>query len=147
MDKAILVRGRLTEQMKCDGLALVLELERIGFSLHGAFWRLTKSQGDWKLVIVSPETAEHGPIFVYRKIRAVMLDVAPSLSLGFVELMGKSADEYLAVRSLLKPWPRFSTPIEIANQYVNGITIDEAYVYRISPRRKSATASRTRVTQ
>lgn len=102
MDTSVLVGGPLTEKMKDDGRTIVKELDRINLLIKGAFWLYVKPDNEWKLILVSPETAVKGPRHVYRRVRASIQKVTPDLPLSCVGLMEAAAPVYIAIRSMVR---------------------------------------------
>jgi hypothetical protein len=55
-----------------DGQRVVDELEKI-LQITAAFWVYLEEEDEWKLVIVTPDVSEEGPINLYTRI-AVLLN-------------------------------------------------------------------------
>ncbi len=70
MYKTILVENDIE-----GGRRVVDELEKL-MAITAAFWYCEDEDDEWKLVIVSPDVAEKGPIQLYQRIAVLLNDLS-----------------------------------------------------------------------
>ncbi|HEV7395035.1 MAG TPA: hypothetical protein VGN86_00880 [Pyrinomonadaceae bacterium] len=130
----LVVRHALSEIMISSGADLTGMLDEAHLDITASLWLYVPESGSWRFVIGSPQTETRGPRWVYKKIQTVlskMPEGRPKVSLKDISVVD-SSDPLI---SHLKVTVRtgMSIPgIRLSDNVINGITIDEAYVYRVS---------------
>jgi hypothetical protein len=90
-----------------DGQRVVDELEKI-LQITAAFWVYLEEEDEWKLVIVTPDVSEEGPISLYTRIAALLneLSIDPQkpvqMPLSCVTLMSPNSLLYERVKQFGK---------------------------------------------
>ena len=128
MDKTILVGFSVVE-----GEKLLNRLDQSNLlEVTSAFWYYVSESEQYRLVIVSPFFEKHGPRKTYEKIQKVIRSNEDlNLTLSDVSVMGPNDPLNEALRTLLpKGAPNISGQ-RITQSVVDGIYIDDAYLYRI----------------
>ena len=126
MDKAILVGYSIEE-----GKKLLKELDQSNLEVTSAFWYYVSESEQYRLVIVTPFFEKHGPRKTYEKVQKVLRSEKDlDLTLSDIYLMGPDDPLNKGLRALLSSGSELSGE-RITQSVVDGIYIDDAYLYRV----------------
>lgn len=127
MDKALLVDKGIPE-----GKRLIEALDSKGLPVHAALWLYDSGNEEWRLLIASPMTKEKGPIKTLRFIQSVLnkLKPPPEISLKDVSAISPDNDIIQFIKVAIRTGPGIHA-IRFSRNVINGLLIDDAYIYRI----------------
>ncbi len=134
MAETLLVAEQLTPEMLKSGAALVATLDSQRLLVKAAYWLYLADQRVWRLVIVSPEVALHGPRTIYGRIRAALTklpsDVSSVESKDIVVVDTKD-HLYLLLRTAISTGPGIGG-VRFSRNSINGNFVEDAYLYRVT---------------
>jgi hypothetical protein len=115
-----------------SGKKILKEISTSHFRVKAAFWSYSPESSEWSLVIATPLRDEKGPLEAYRDV-AVVLDAHPDLNLSLQNISIVSPKDSL-VKAFNKAMKIAPDPagVRFTRSALNGIFIDDAYVYRLS---------------
>jgi hypothetical protein len=130
MDQEVLV-----EQKQTEGHRLVEALDAAQLPPSAAFWNYYTDSDQWRLVVVGntlrPDSGD--PISPYRRIAPVIAMMQPplnALSMADIKPMADTDPLVQALRLMVQTGPGIKA-IRLSNNFVNGIHIADALVYRV----------------
>jgi len=106
--------------------------DSFGPEARALFWFYMVEAGEWRLVVATPVVDEAGPKAAYTQI-AKTLDregIADELPLRRVSAMGADDPLVALLRKGIRTGPGISG-IRFSNNVINGVHIDDAYIYRM----------------
>ncbi len=127
MDKTPLVDKDIQE-----GERLIKTLDERDFGVHSAFWFYLPKPNEWRLVIVTDLVDELGPREAYARLQREISKIQPELDLTIrnISMISPKADLIQLLRRAIKTGRSISHTRFTAN-VINGVLIDDAYLYRI----------------
>jgi hypothetical protein len=134
MDKELVVREVLSEQMIGAGAKLIERLDQSESNVQAALWLFLPEEKIWKLMIISPLVKTDGPRSFYKHILDANKKADESESIISLNDVGV-ADTSIPLISLLRI--AISTGggiggIRFSKDTINGVFIEDAYIYRIN---------------
>jgi hypothetical protein len=134
MDKELVVREVLSEQMIGAGVKLIERLDQSESNVQAALWLFLPEEKIWKLMIISPLVKTDGPRSFYKHILDANKKADESESIISLNDVGV-ADTSIPLISLLRI--AISTGggiggIRFSKNTINGVFIEDAYIYRIN---------------
>jgi hypothetical protein len=134
MDKELVVREVLSEQMIGAGVKLIERLDQSESNVQAALWLFLPEEKIWKLMIISPLVKTDGPRSFYKHILDANKKADESESIISLNDVGV-ADTSIPLISLLRI--AISTGggiggIRFSKDTINGVFIEDAYIYRIN---------------
>jgi hypothetical protein len=134
MDKELVVREVLSEQMIGAGAKLIERLDQSESNVQAALWLFLPEEKIWKLMIISPLVKTDGPRSFYKHILDANKKADESESIISLNDVGV-ADTSIPLISLLRI--AISTGggidgIRFSKNTINGVFIEDAYIYRIN---------------
>ena len=134
MDKELIVREVLSEQMIGAGAKLIERLDQSESNVQAALWLFLPEEKIWKLMIISPLVKTDGPRSFYKHILDANKKADESESIISLNDVGV-ADTSIPLISLLRI--AISTGggiggIRFSKDTINGVFIEDAYIYRIN---------------
>lgn len=134
MDKELVVREVLSEQMIGAGAKLIERLDQSESNVQAALWLFLPEEKIWKLMIISPLVKTDGPRSFYKHILDANKKADESESIISLNDVGV-ADISIPLISLLRI--AISTGggiggIRFSKNTINGVFIEDAYIYRIN---------------
>jgi len=134
MDKKLVVRDILSEQMTDAGVRLVERLDQSKSNVQAALWLFVPDEKIWKMIIISPFVKTDGPKSFYKRILEANKQADQSESIISLNDIVVS-DESNSLVNVLKE--AISTESEIAGirfskNAINGTFIEDSYIYRIN---------------
>ena len=141
MAEKVLVGAELTPQMIDAGKALTELLDAESFDVRAALWLFLSDTREWRLVFASPEVAKAGPIAFYHKLQSVLPKLtAWRISLSNITALPDTADSIQLFASFINTGQQGTSGMRMTNNIVNGVLIDDAYIYRVAPTRSTGKA-------
>jgi hypothetical protein len=130
MDQTVLV-----EQKQSEGERVVRALDDAGLPPSAAFWFYDADSDRWNLILAGSQfSASHGgPVDSYRKIAGVTSRLKPpttSVSIADIKPVEEGDPLVTALRTMVHTGLEISS-IRLTNNFVNGIYIADALVYRL----------------
>ena len=128
-----MVDTNLTKEMIETGAALVRKLDESGIKPDAVFWFYFPDKQAWKLVIAEVKVGKQGPKEMYRQIQKILAKFPQEisgLSLDDVALAKPDAPMVVLLRVALRTGPEIGG-IRFKNNVINGILIEDAYIYRL----------------
>jgi hypothetical protein len=130
MVEEVVVRDILSDEMIQAGAEVVQQLDRSDFPIEAALWLYLPDSQQWRLMLASPEVKIHGPKKGYKQIQSALTQLAPRLSLQNVTLVDSTDPLILLLKKTLKT--DGGTGVRFRGNTVNGVFIEDAYIYRLS---------------
>jgi hypothetical protein len=127
-----LVKEALLSEMIFAGADLIKRLDEADFSVAAALWLYLPESGVWRLVIASPEVGLSGPKKVYKKIQSIAARIpldGARVSLNDITVI-EAKDPLIS--SLKAGLETGATGKRLIKTAMNGLFIEDAYIYRIS---------------
>jgi len=134
MDKELLVREVLSEQMIKAGAKLVKRLDQSVSNVQAALWIFLPEDKTWKLMIISPLVKTDGPRSFYKRIleaNKIAHDTEAIVSLNDVSVEDTSLPLIRMLRSAISTGCGING-IRFSKNTINGAFIEDAYIYRIN---------------
>ena len=129
MANAALVTQYLTPEMIEAGADLVRSLDAASIPVTAAYWLFDGDEPDWRLMIVSPEVAQLGPLRFYRKLGDQMRALhRPELTSSNVTAVEPDDRVIAALRKAVQV-PGIGS-MRLTGNVFNGVLIPDALVYR-----------------
>jgi hypothetical protein len=128
-----MVDANLTKEMIETGAALVRKLDAFGIKPDAVFWFYFPDKQAWKLVIAEVKVGKQGPKEMYRQIQKILAkfpEEISGISLDDVALSKPDAPMVTLLRVVLRTGPEISG-VRFKNSVINGILIEDAYIYRL----------------
>jgi hypothetical protein len=136
------VEGPLVDSHIAAGKRFITLLDEAKLAPSAAFWLHEPEWGKWRLVVVYPETALKGSRQTYLKLHPIFQGHVEDLQpLKFDDITALSPDDprAKAVSSLVRV--EGMGGVRLTSNMVNGVFIDDAYVYRSATRRNGNDAA------
>jgi hypothetical protein len=129
MDQAVLV-----EQKQSEGERVVRALDDAGLPPSAAFWFYNPDSDLWNLILAGAQFSAHGaPSDPYRKIAGVTSRLKPpatAVSIADIKTVEEGDPLVSALRTMVHTGSEIGS-IRLTNNFVNGIHIADALVYRL----------------
>ena len=127
MDKPALVDG----DMKA-GEALLNKLDETEFDVKAALWFYMQDSEEWRLILASPVVDTDGPKKAYEKVQSQLqkLNGRSELTLRNISLVSPSDNLIKALKSVINTGKAISN-IRLTRNVINGVFIEDAYIYRL----------------
>jgi len=130
MDQAVLV-----EQKQSEGERLVRALDGAGLPPSAAFWFYYPEADLWNLILAGSQfsASKGAPIDPYRKIAGVTSQLKPpatAVSIADIRTVEEGDPIVIALRTMVHTGADISS-IRLTNNFINGIHIADALVYRL----------------
>ena len=127
MDKAILAGPDIEE-----GKKLLKLLDQSELKIVSAFWYYRSESEVYRLAIVTPFFEKYGPRRTYEKIQSVLRSNPEiAIVLNEISAMGPNDPLNRGLRTLLANGAPELSGERITQSVVDGIYIDDAYLYRV----------------
>ena len=111
-------------------------LEQDGMKIQTALWLFTEETGRWRLVLASPQVRTGGPLALYRMVSKQLArmgdpEYLPVYRVAIVD--PKSSEVPLPAGSVGSG--RRLAGQRVTDDWIGDVRVDDAYVYRLTPRR------------
>jgi len=120
-----------------DGKTLVEQLDTDGFPVTAALWYYRAEREKWYLIIATRLVREAGPLEAYQRLSKSIERVQESRKSGFaldslrVELIKDKDELPRLLKRAVQTGPGIAG-IRFAGNVINGVYIDDAYIYRVA---------------
>jgi len=129
----VVVTDALTEAMIQAGEQLIRTLHSAGFPVKAAFWWYLADSKVWRLFIASRVVSESGATEAYRQIHNIV-DRIPSdeakIRMNDVTVIEDDSPMVSLLRTAVRP-TRKASGIRLFQNVINGVMIDDAYIYQL----------------
>jgi hypothetical protein len=132
MAEEILVKETLSDQMMAIGAELTRSLGRAQWPVVASFWLFNPERNDWRLLLASPKVDQDGPLASYRQVHEALHRMSTDLPLSSVSVVSDRDPIVRAVQSVYRE-DRETEIHRLFRTAINGVFIDDAYVYRVRP--------------
>jgi hypothetical protein len=133
----------LVENQIRDGERLLERLAQSGVPIAAGGWLKTSDdEGQWYLYIASAIVDAEGPRQTYRRILGVLREMPAPFWVELFDVKAIGADDPLAkaIRSVQQRYPS-KKPLHCPGDRLEGVSVEEAYIYPPVGGTVSATAS------
>jgi len=133
MVKEMVVKESLSSEMISAGAELTLWLDDARLIIDASLWYYTTDNNAWRFIIASPEVRVHGPKWVYKKIQTVIYRTSgesSGISLKDITVVDNQDPLISLLRGVITI-EKGITGIRFSNNVINGVLIEDAYIYRI----------------
>jgi len=113
------------------GRRLIEELDQSEFPVSAALWLFREEAINWRLILASSLVDAYGPRETYRRLQRILLKLPDSIGLSEIQVVGPQDELIQLLRVALKTGPALSG-IRFTGNTINGVYIDDAYIYRIA---------------
>jgi hypothetical protein len=134
MAKDILVKDNLSDSMINSGRKLIERLDGVNAEVRSAFWLFFPDEKAWRLTIASPLVESEGPRKYYKKIivaNNAASDDEEVISLNDINVVN-IYNEIVEIISILIDAEHGILGMRYSRNTINGVFIEDAYVYRAS---------------
>jgi hypothetical protein len=134
MDKELVVREVLSEQMIDAGAKLVERLDQSESNVQAALWLFLPDEKTWKMMVISPLVKTDGPRSFYERILDANKRADEQESIISLNNVGV-ADTSIPLIGLLRvaiSTGSVISGIRFSKNTINGAFIEDAYIYRIN---------------
>jgi hypothetical protein len=127
------------------GYALTSLLGKTDFGLVCSLWLFSQDASGWSLILATPRVKTDGPLQGYKIIHDVLASdplTAEQLAAHTIAVVRPDTPLIRAVRSIGRfaisdisfgPTPRIPAPKRISMASIDGVFVEDAYVYLIEP--------------
>jgi hypothetical protein len=132
MANEILVTDFLSDQMIYSGRKLIERLDDLNAQIKSAFWLYSPEFRTWSLILSADSVASDGPRKLYEKIlisNNLAEKTEKTISLNDIGLMSSDQKIVQLLAMVIRTGPEISG-IRFTRNNINGIYIDDAYIYR-----------------
>ena len=129
----VVVKESLSSEMISAGAELTRLLDEAGFPVSASLWLYVSETNAWQFVIATPGVRDNGPRKAYEGIHAVhakMPDIESKIPYRYITVVDAASDPLI---SLLRPLSHpGATHIRFTHMVIDGVLIEDAYIYRIT---------------
>jgi len=132
MAKEILVSENLTQSMIDSGKRLIKRLDEKGSGVESAFWFFHAEEKKWIFTVESPLVDRLGPKDFYWRVINSNIDAGEEeevISLNDISVVGAASKIAQLIRKGIQTGTDISG-IRFSRNTVNGVFIEDAYIYR-----------------
>lgn len=134
MDKELVVRETLSEQMIDAGKKLIEWLDESQSNVQAAFWLYLPDEKTWELMLISPLVGTDGPRSFYKRILEANKragESEPVISLHDIRVADTS-NRLANLFNIAIPTGSGISGIRFSKNAINGTFIEDSYIYRIN---------------
>lgn len=134
MDKELVVRELVSDQMIEAGKTLIERLDESNSDVRAAFWMFFPDEKRWKLIIASQLVKYDGPRQFYKRVVEANKkadELESVISLNDVSVTGTS-DALVNLLSGAISTGNEISGIRFSRNAINGTFIEDSYIYRIN---------------
>lgn len=113
----------LVESDIAAGRELLRAFRQSGFPIVGAYWLYLTEDAKWKLMVVTDQ-----PLRRTRELYLSALSLEPELDLSKVQFVTPNDPVFKAIQTRANP--SRSGDSRLSQSMVNGVYVDEAFIYR-----------------
>jgi len=135
MATEVVVKETLSAEMTFAGREIVEHLDRAGFPVSAALWFYVDDTNSWRLIIGTPGITDNGPQKAYEEIYSILHNIqgnTPKVSFRDITVVDAKSDKLLSLLRLIfkLPGPAIHS-VRFAGNVINGVLINDAYIYRL----------------
>jgi hypothetical protein len=134
MATEMVVKEALSSEMISAGEELTRRLDEARFIVTASLWLYITEANDWRFIIGSPEVRTNGPKKAYKRIQNVIAKMSedqPKIQLRDVTVID-SNDPLISLLRVAVGTGEGVSNIRFRHNVINGVLIEDAYIYRIS---------------
>lgn len=129
-----MVKETLVDRDISDGKILIKNLEKSGFKVRSAFWLYVSELGEWSLFLASDYVDEYGQKKAYEFIQNELSKASSPISiyLSSINAVKVNDDMVNLLKVLIKTGPNDLNEMRFTQNVINGVMIEDAFIYRIT---------------
>jgi hypothetical protein len=130
----MVVKESLSSEMISAGAELTRRLDEARFIVSASLWFYIPETNTWRFIIGSPEVRTLGPKKAYKQVQSViskMPEAQPKIPLKDITVIDSSDPLVSLLRVAIGTATGISS-IRFAHNVINGVLIEDAYIYRIT---------------
>jgi hypothetical protein len=131
----VVVKESLSTDMISAGAELTRLLDESRLIVSASLWLYIPETNVWRFVIGSPEVRTHGPRKAYKKIQSVvskMSEDQPKIPLKDITVVDSNDPLISLLRVAIGTTGNVISDIRVTHNVINGVLIEDAYIYRIT---------------
>ncbi|MGH2583347.1 MAG: hypothetical protein ACRDJE_00360 [Dehalococcoidia bacterium] len=126
-----MVTTALVDEKIRGGQRLLEVLDKNKIQVDVALWLLDPNSESWRLVLASRQLENLGPGQAYRAIQSILRSSdIPGVELREISVRPPSSQLIKALRATISSG-RDATRMHLSGNIINGVYIDDAYIYRV----------------
>lgn len=130
----MVVKESLSSEMISAGAELTRCLDEKRFIVSASLWLYIPELNTWRFIVASPEVRTQGPKKAYKQVQSViskMSDAQPKIPLKDITVIDAN-DPLVSLLRVAIGTATGISGIRFAHNVINGVLIEDAYVYRIT---------------
>ena len=130
----VVVKESLSSEMISAGAELTRRLDEARFIVSASLWFYIPEINTWRLIIGTPEVRTNGPKKAYKQVQSVvskMPEDQPKILLKDITVIDSNDPLVALLRIAIRTGDGISG-IRFTHNAINGVVIEDAYIYRIS---------------
>ena len=130
----VVVKESLSSEMISAGAELTRQLAETRFIVSASLWLYIPETNTWRFIVASPEVSAQGPKKVYQQVQSViskMPEEQPKIPLKDVTVIDSNDPLVSLLRVAIRTGDGISG-IRFTHNVINGVLIEDAYIYRIT---------------
>lgn len=128
------VKEALSKEMIAAGSNLTRRLDEAGFIVSASMWFFNVDSSSWRYIIASPQVDSSGIKDAYKKVQdtlATLSNSEESISLRDITLISPN-DPLIKLLKIGMKTGNGVSGIRFSRSLINGVPIEDAYVYRLN---------------
>ncbi len=134
MAEEVLVKESISREMISAGERLARHLVGSEFPVDGLLWLYDSEANAWRFVVASPEVKTSGPKSVYQKLRPIVDELSQRggeiVAWDDIFVVDSNDSLIQLLRQAITTGQAISG-IRFSRNVVNGVLIEDAYIYRL----------------
>lgn len=134
MVEKVAVAQDLSPEMVKAGERLLAEFDRRQVPVSGMLWWYQAEPEIWRLIVVMPEVKSRGPVLAYQKVQSILPDMPedqPTLGLENISVWDAEDSIISLMRKAVRIGGRGVGGVRFSRNSIDGVYIDDAYIYRL----------------
>ena len=129
-----MVASSLTNELIQEGRVLIRELDASATEVNAGLWFHFPDESAWKLMLALPTLERDGPKAGYAKVQKALsrLPGVSNLLLADVTILSRDAPLLGLLRTAIKKTGPSLANIRFSSGAINGVLVQDAYVYRLN---------------
>jgi len=130
----VVVKESLSSEMISAGAELTRRLDEARFIVSASLWFYIPEINTWRFIIGTPEVRTNGPKKAYKQVQSVvskMPEDQPKILLKDITVIDSNDPLVALLRIAIRTGDGISG-IRFTHNAINGVVIEDAYIYRIS---------------
>lgn len=128
------VKESLSNELISAGAELTRRLDEARFIVSASLWFYVSDSNVWRFIIASPEVRIHGLKKAYKQVQSVVskiTDERQKISLKDITVVDSKDPLISLLKAAVKTGDEISN-IRFSRNVVDGVLIDDAYIYRLT---------------